>query len=436
MTNSDLENLLVPIRMREPAQSSVRWARRTLSGHRSRISWMLVGWTLAMVLQGFGSGATATFAVQIGPSRIGLIDGTSIDGEIKSIDRNLNVIGSGIPTGLKFGDVLSVRTDRQIQASPENKVSIYPIDGGQLMVANPSVSNENAAFQSAAGPAGMPLQSIRAIVWSHSPGVANAIKQPSNENDQVVVDTPDGERIVEGILEKIDASHVHVNYKGESRKIGLAKIKAVVTADLGLPKLSGSLATIRLIDGSHLVGVIAELVDGKLNVGLVGGADLQLDTGLIANVSIASDRILYLSDTEPVDVQERSVFAIQRPWMRDRSVENNPLRIRWGEELEFSKGLGTQAFCRLEFDNERQFDRFTAIVGIDVETLGRGDCQVLVRGDGIELWAKRIRATDEPQKLDVDITGFKRIALIVQPGEEFDLGDHVDWCEARFLKTK
>ena len=88
------------------------------------------------------------------------------------------------------------------------------------------------------------------------------------------------------------------------------------------------------------------------------------------------------------------------------------------------------------FANTNEFDRFGAVAGIDAETEGRGDCRMVVRGDGIELWSKRVRGSGGPHKIDVDITGMTQIVLLVYPGEEFDLGDHADWGDARFLKTK
>jgi len=382
---------------------------------------------------------TLTLAREIGPSKIDLIDGSTIDGAIKSIDRDGKVVGDGIPDGLNFSNILLIQTQRKTQSNADFDVMIYPVGGGKLKASNPSVSDEKTLFQSTVGAHELPLQSVRAIVWTSSPGVIDAIKEPSTENDKVIVETADGERIVEGILEGIDSEHVHINYKGESRKIGLAKIKAVVTADLGLAKTVGSTATVNLIDGSQVIGVISELADGVMQAQVDGDAFVGLRTETIVNITISSDRVQYLSDADPVDVQEKSVFAVQRSWTRDRSVENKPLTIgldSTGKTINFNKGLGTQAFSRLEFANNNQFDRFSAIVGIDVETDGRGDCQVVVRGDGIELWAQRVRASDEPHKLDLDIAGIKKIALIVYPGEEFDLGDHVDWGDARFLKTK
>jgi hypothetical protein len=378
-------------------------------------------------------------ATDLGAATIELIDGSQFNGSIQSIDASGGVLGEGVPLGLKVSEILSIQTDRQPQSGAESEITIHLVGGGKLMAGRPSMAGEKTRFQSDVGVSELPLQSIRAIVWSSSPGVQAAIKEPSAENDKVIVQTDAGERTVEGVLEGIDAEQIQLNYQGESRKIGLSKIKAIVTADLGFKKPDGSMAAINLLDGSQIVGVVSELTDGILKITLAGDASVGLKTEAIENIAIASDRILFLSDAQPIDVQEKSVFAIQRPWKRNRSVEDNPLRLgsdSAGKTSVFKKGLGTQAFCRLEFANTNEFDRFNAIVGIDAETGGRGDCQVVVRGDGIELWSQRVRATDDPHKVGVDITGIKKITLIVYPGEEFDLGDHVDWCDARFLKTK
>ena len=113
------------------------------------------------------------------------------------------------------------------------------------------------------------------------------------------------------------------------------------------------------------------------------------------------------------------------------------IRLKDSEEVRsFKKGLGMQASSRLVFANDAGFDRFSAIAGIAAETNGRGDCQMIVRGDGIELWSERVTGEGGPLEIDVDIEGLKEIVLVVSPGAEFDLGDHANWGEARFIKTK
>jgi hypothetical protein len=102
----------------------------------------------------------------------------------------------------------------------------------------------------------------------------------------------------------------------------------------------------------------------------------------------------------------------------------------------FKKGIGTHSWSSIVFSNDREFDRLVAVAGIDAETGGRGACRMIVRGDGIELWAAEVTGSSGLQVLDVSIEGIGEVELEVVPGKNFDLADHADWCDARFLKTK
>lgn len=378
------------------------------------------------------------FAQELGKTEVQLVDGSSFSATIKSIDAQGMMAGDGVKEGTLIQDVLSIRTQRPVSES-ELEVEIVPAGGGSLKGDSVSIGNELVKFKGSSGRSELPLQSIRAVVWSNSSIVAKAIQNPSKDNDQVIVQVPDGERVVGGILESVDAEFVSVNYKGQSRKIALSKIKAIVIADLGLKKPSGTQVQVKLDDGSRLEGAFKRMAEGKVAVALAGGAELELSASKVVQINVVSDRLLFLSDTDPVEVVERSLFAIQLGWQKDLSVEKNPLRLsdrESGKSVEYKKGLGVQAYSQLAFTNTRDFDRFAATVGIDLETGGRGDCRMVVQGDGIELWSKKVKASDNAEKIEVDISGMKQIVLIVYPGEGFDLGDHADWAEARFVKTK
>jgi hypothetical protein len=378
-----------------------------------------------------------TFAIpDLGETEIGVIDGSAITGTIAKIAADGLVSGKGIPENLNIQEVVRIQTSRE--AKTISGIRLVTIGGGELAIGRPRVTDEGVQFDSGIGWTTLPLESVRAIVWNETKSVKKSIRTPSTEYDRIIAQSANGEIVVEGTLELISATHVHINIKGESKKIFLEKVNAVVMADLGLAVPKGPSATIRMKDGSQLVGVIKTLDDGLLNLAMAGTESVSLQTSMIVAVSIVSDRLMYLSDAEPVDVQEKSLFAIRRPWQRDKSVELNPLRIRHADfenVTTFNKGLGTQAFSTLVFENSRSFDRFAATVGIDAETNGRGDCQMVVLGDGIELWSKRVRASDGPQDILLEITGIQQVSLIVYPGEQFDLGDHADWGNARFLRT-
>jgi hypothetical protein len=148
-------------------------------------------------------------------------------------------------------------------------------------------------------------------------------------------------------------------------------------------------------------------------------------------VSVRSDRLVYLSDLTPVEVEEESIVAFPRAWQRDRSVGGRALKL--GERV-FSKGIGVQARSRLVFRTNAEFELMTATVGIDAETSGRGDCIFIVLGDGQELFRKRLKGSDPPHDLRVDIEGVREMTLLVEPGEDLDFGDHADWCDACFIR--
>ncbi len=375
----------------------------------------------------------------LGQAAIELINGTTIKSSVQGIASEGQVDGDAIPPDLNIRQVLSIKTARKLSDSQGGRAKLTFVGGGELWIDSVSMADEKIKSESALGTRELPLELLRAIVWTNSPLIDRKIKAPSVDYDAVFVNTSSGERMVEGILEAVDSEFIRIKYKGESKKIGLGKVKAIVTADLGLEKPDGAAAAIQLTDGSLIVGKILELEGGVFTVGVTAENSVQVPAGNVVSIMIQSDRLRYLSDQEPVEVQEKSIFAFQRPWKRNVSVTGKPLEIRLKDSEEvrsFKKGLGMQASSRLVFANDAGFDRFSAIAGIAAETNGRGDCQMIVRGDGIELWSERVTGEGGPLEIDVDIEGLKEIVLVVSPGAEFDLGDHANWGEARFIKTK
>jgi hypothetical protein len=76
--------------------------------------------------------------------------------------------------------------------------------------------------------------------------------------------------------------------------------------------------------------------------------------------------------------------------------------------------------------------RFEALVGIDDSTAGGGSVIFRVLVDGQERFTSRtIRGGDAPMPVSVDLTGAKRLELIVDYADRADVLDHADWLDAR-----
>jgi hypothetical protein len=125
--------------------------------------------------------------------------------------------------------------------------------------------------------------------------------------------------------------------------------------------------------------------------------------------------------------------TLPRQWQRDKSVMGKPLTL--GSRV-FEKGIGVHARSSLTYAAEGKYDLLVAVIGIDAETGGKGDCIFTVLGDGQPLFTQRMKGVDAAQEVSVPIDGIQDIVLVVEPGADLDLADHADWCDVRFIKNK
>ena len=375
--------------------------------------------------------------------RLTRVDGSVLTSSSVSIDSQGQVSGTFDGGTVPIDDLVLIESDAADSNSEAGKLGtprLFFINGGSIGLNAPALDGGRLSFDSTSNITDIPLESVRAIVWEPSDVVNQLIENPSVENDAVVVRQGDQLRGVEGVVEGLTAEHVTLRFKGKSRKIGLGKVAAIVMADLQLEMPEDRVAVnVVLSRGGSVKGRLNRWSDGQIFLAVGGDSQIAIPEGSIAKMTIDNERLVYLSDLEPISVQQRAMFTTERPWRRDLSVEGNALTIfdpQQREKLTFIKGIGTHSWSSLVFSNERSLDRFVATVGIDSETKGRGDCRMIVRGDGIELWSGRVTGRSGPQGVDVSVRGIDTVELEVIPGEEFDLADHANWCDARFIKSK
>ena len=375
--------------------------------------------------------------------RLTQVDGSVLTAESVSIDSQGRVSGAFEGGAVPIDELVlieSAEMDSNGGASIAGAARLFFASGGSIALDAVSLDGGRLNFTSSDGIANVPLESVRAIVWESSDVVTQLIENPSVDSDAVVVRQGDQLRGVEGVVEDLTDQQVTLRFKGASRKIGLIKVAAIVMADLQL-EMPDSQAAVKVVLGSggSIKGRLNRWSEGQVFLAVGADKEVVIPDGSIAKMTIENERLVYLSDLEPVSVQQRAMFTTERPWRKDRSVEGNSLTLYDPEQRKkstFNKGIGTHSWSSLVFSNERSLDRFIATVGIDSETKGRGDCRMIVRGDGIELWSARVTGRSGPQIVDVSVRGIDMVELEVVPGEEFDLADHADWCDARFIKSK
>ncbi len=361
--------------------------------------------------------------------------------QLAAIGEDESMTGQGLPEGFRLSQALALDFQRAVVTPSNSESELILVHGGRLRTSVSQIDNELVVFDSRSVQSPLPLDVVRAIVWKDDARVRATIDSPLPDNDQVVVATDDGTTVVKGLLEGISTDKVQLNYQDQSRTIGREKVFAVVLAKLtgDAVDVQSSSVRVQLTDGSTIVGSLRRFTAEACEVGLSSSYSIKVFPESISRIEIQSNRLVYLSDLTPVEVEQRTLFGAAREWQRDANVAGQTLSLHdvaSKKTNHYRKGLGTKSYTRLAFENANDFDRLMGTVGLDAELGTQGDCEVSVHGDGIELWRTRLNSAAPTQSVDLDITGMRQVELIVHPGEQFDLGDFVNWCNPRFLRTK
>ena len=382
--------------------------------------------------------SSAAFA-QLQDVTIHTIDGRTQSGTIRGISRDGKVAGLQSELNLSDISLIEVKRAKPQQSPPKQQVVVHLFGGSKVLGNRVVLEKEKVRIRSSDGDYSLSVQSLRGIIWSSSQDsvVKPLIEQSDSSQDRVIVGI--GENVVtrEGLLESLTTNDLGFKYQGKSRSISMDKVRGLVMADLGIKEIDGLKATITTTNQNRWKGVIRSLKQSSLSLSIDSESSVSLPVDQIQRIEIASDRLVYLSDLQPTKVEESSQFVVSRKFKKDLSIGGNPMEIldESGNKIRLSKGLGVQASSELTFENAG-FDRIRGIVGIDLETHARGNCIAIINGDGIRLWEKNLVGGRPAIPLDIDVTGIEKITLVVSPGQEFDLADHVDWGELRLIKTR
>ncbi|MCA9022367.1 MAG: NPCBM/NEW2 domain-containing protein [Planctomycetaceae bacterium] len=57
-----------------------------------------------------------------------------------------------------------------------------------------------------------------------------------------------------------------------------------------------------------------------------------------------------------------------------------------------------------------------------------------MKGDGRTLYSGNVRSSDSPIELNLDVRGVRNFDVLVDFGDNLEICDHLDLCEARFNK--
>jgi len=161
--------------------------------------------------------------------------------------------------------------------------------------------------------------------------------------------------------------------------------------------------------------------------GLTGSTPLED----LLRLDFSEGKIVYLSDLEPESVRWTPFFgpaetpASQVEFFaprKDRALEPRPIQLG-GKK--YAKGLAIHSRTEMVYRLPRPFRRLQAVVGIDDQIRPSGHVQLVIRGDDKVLLDQAISGDQPPKPIDLDISGVRRLVILVDFGQDMDIGDHL-----------
>lgn len=210
--------------------------------------------------------------------------------------------------------------------------------------------------------------------------------------------------------------------------------------------------TLNLTEGVYAI----DAEDGDITSNVVLSGDVNFNKAGRYNVTytvtdndgniVEKTRIISVFNMEDYtylsDIEWKSANSGWRTIQKDKSIEENPLRLtdEEGNMVEYEKGIGTHSTSTIVYDlTDKDYSYFTSYVGVDREmynsTAASLEFKVYVDGE-LKYESGLMRATDAQKYIELNIDGAKELKLVVTDGRDGNAADHASFGDAKLYTIK
>lgn len=394
-------------------------------------------WWITWVSQNYGQSSNPRVV------EVRLLSGETLRGQLLSINEREVVIEVGKERRqLALNELLQITwggsSGKSLVPADAPQTQLRLTDGTTLLAQKFVLRQKQVECQLFNGQTiSMPLERLHWVLVTASEAKAREELQQALAKklpqDAVLVLSRDGQAIntFTGVILGGDEQGTRLNFRLEEDivPIDASRLRGLV---LARRQQDSPRDAIRVSDrfGNAWLAVETTWEANRLRLRTGDGLRAELTLDQIASVDFSQGRLVYLSDLEPLRVEEKPLLADVWHFRRDRNLTGGPISL--GQKV-YAKGLTVHSRTVLEYSAEG-YREFRCMLGIEDSVSVPAQAVVRIEGDGRELFQATIRTGDKPREVRLPLDNVTRLRLLVDYGDDLDLGDHVAFADARLLK--
>ncbi|PHS14332.1 MAG: hypothetical protein COA78_05870 [Blastopirellula sp.] len=386
------------------------------------------------------------------PVEVQTLDGTTVAGNLQQIAGStltLQQPGSDI-LELDTSDLLSVAFNSEMHTPVDPaKFDVLMADGSQALA-------ENLDFESGK----VNLTTLQGVEISFgSSSLRSVLLKQQNESfaqqwaemhqekilgDAIVLRRGDALTYQEVIIKSITSEGVAIELDDLKTTVNLEKLEGLLFYQRGDRKFSKPICKLETTDGAAWLATELTLSDeGIFNLVSAAGVQLELPVESIQSLDFTDGNIIFLSDLPRNEkwspfvpsAISRSRLALLYAARFDEDYQGQPLTLQMdGKIVPYSKGIAMHATTELIYQLPEDVKQFKAIVGLAPAVASAGNLHFKIIGDRKILAEHTIDGNSSPIVINADVTGVRRLKILVEAGESGDFSDQLHFCQARLLK--
>jgi len=388
-------------------------------------------------------------AVGAVPVEVKLLSGPPVRGELVECSPDAVVIqAGGNPQRFEAGQLreLSVTTPAPPVAGMAT-VWVELIDGsvvgGDKYVAAAGLATINTLSGRSVSIRTAAIQAVRFRDYASAPSLAERWRQlaaAKTPGDALVVRRGDGLDQVLGAIRDVSDEVVQFEADGEVIQAKRVKLEGMLYYHPATGELPRRSALVTDVFGNQWSVKSLRTAEERFDLVSVAGVAAALPLQELSRIDYSSGNSQWLDALEPESLQWRPFIESEvagnslRRWFEPRGPAAAPGQPLLLAGQAYERGLRICSRTEIVYRLAGDFRQFQALAGIDEQARPAGNVRLVISGDERELFSQTIRGADEPLELAVDITGVKRLRILVDFGEQIDIADWLDLCDARITK--